>query len=62
MLRNSDQKMIKATRKKIRLRCRYLKNKYLEQEAEQINQLAVNRKLEKNIQVWIEIVKKLKIL
>ena len=43
MLRNSDQKTIKATKKKIRLCCRYLKNKYLEQEAEQ----TVNRKLEK---------------
>ena len=47
MLRNSDQKSIKAARKKIRLRCRHLKNKYLEQEAEKINQLAVNRNLER---------------
>ncbi|XP_066925162.1 uncharacterized protein [Clytia hemisphaerica] len=47
MIRNSDQKAIKAARKKIRLRCRHLKNKYLEQEAEKLSQLAVNRNLER---------------
>ena len=47
MLHNSDQSLIKATRKKIRLRCKYLKNRYLEQEAEQINQLVINRNLER---------------
>ena len=43
---NSNASSVKATRKKIRLRAKYLKNEYLKQEASEINQLAVNRKLE----------------
>ena len=38
---------MEAIKKKIRLRIRYLQNEYLKHEAEQINQLAINRELEK---------------
>ena len=43
---NSNASSVKATRNKIRLRAKYLKNEYLKQESSEINQLAVNRKLE----------------
>jgi len=38
---------LKAVKKKIRLRARYLRNEYLKRDAEKINQLAINRELEK---------------
>ena len=47
---NHDQKAIAAVRKKIRLRARHLKNEHLRSEAQKINQLAINRELEKLFQ------------
>ena len=47
ILENYNLNSLRAIRKKIRLRARYLKNEYLKQEAEKINQLAINRELEK---------------
>jgi hypothetical protein len=45
--RNADFKTLSTTRKKIRLRARHLRNEYFKAEAEKINQLAINRELEK---------------
>ena len=44
---NADQKLIKAIRKKIRIRARYLKNEHFRKEAEKINTLALNKELDK---------------
>ena len=44
---NADRKTIIAVRKKIRMRVKYLKNEYFKQEAENINQMAINRELER---------------
>ena len=43
---NHDQKSVAAVLKKIRLRARHLKNEHLRSEAQNINQLAINRELE----------------
>ena len=45
MSKNGDQKLLSAIRKKIRQRVRFLKNEYYKQEAENINQLAINREI-----------------
>ena len=47
ILKSSNSNVLKAVKKKIRLRARYLRNEYLKREAEKINQLAINRELEK---------------
>ena len=47
ILKFPDSNKLKALKKKIRLRARYLRNEYLKREAERINQLAINRELEK---------------
>ena len=44
---NANKKLIAVVRKKIRLRTRHLKNVHFKKEAEQINSLALNRKLDK---------------
>ncbi|XP_066926178.1 uncharacterized protein [Clytia hemisphaerica] len=41
-----DSNKLKAMKKKIRLRARFLRNEYLKHEAEKLNQLAINRELE----------------
>ena len=48
--KNVDHQDIKKLRKKIRLRARFLKNEYLKKEAENLNQLAINRELQKLFQ------------
>ena len=45
--KNADRKQLITLRKKIRQRARYLKNEHFKKKAEKINQLAVNRELEK---------------
>ena len=50
MTKNIDSTDIKKLRKKIRLRARFLKNEYLKTEAEKLNQLAINRNLQKFFQ------------
>ena len=47
MSKNGDQKLISAVRKKIRHRVRFLRNEHYKQEAEKINQLYINREIEK---------------
>ena len=47
---NVDSKVLMKLRKKIRLRARYLKNEFMKSEAEKINQLALNRKLQELFQ------------
>ena len=47
---NDDRKLIISTRKKICLRAHYLKNEHLKNEAQKINQLSINRELEKLFQ------------
>ena len=45
--KNGDKKTIQLLRKKIRKRSRYLRNEYFKAEAQKLNQLAVNRELDK---------------
>ena len=45
--KNADSKIVKYLRKKIRKRSRYLKNQYFKDEAQKLNQLSINRELEK---------------
>lgn len=47
MSKNGDQRSISAFRKKIRQRVRFSRNEYYKQEAEKINQLSINREIEK---------------
>ena len=44
---NANSNELSKTRKRIRLRSRFLRNQYFKSEAEKINQLAINRELEK---------------
>lgn len=48
--KNGNLKEISALRKKIRLRAKYLKNDHFKKEAQKLNQLAINRELEKLFQ------------
>jgi len=50
MAQNPDLIAIKKLRKKIRHRARFLKNEYFRLEAEKINNLAINRNLQKLFQ------------
>ena len=45
--KNSDNKQLSNTRRKIRLQSRYLKNEYCKAEADKINQSAISRQLDK---------------
>ena len=45
--KNADSKIVQYLRKKIRKRSRYLKNQYFKDEAQKLNQLSINRELEK---------------
>ena len=47
LFKNADRRCINAVRKKIRNRAKFLKNEYYKQQAEKLNQLAINRELEK---------------
>ncbi|XP_066918729.1 craniofacial development protein 2-like [Clytia hemisphaerica] len=48
--KNADKAILSKARKKIRLRARYLKNQHFKAEADKINDLAINRKLQKLFQ------------
>ena len=49
MARNADEKAIKAIRKKICLRSRYLRNEHFRKEAKTINTYAINKERENNL-------------
>ena len=54
MLKNADRKAVNSVRKKIRSRAKFLKNEYFKKQAEQLNQLAINRKLETLFRLVLE--------
>ena len=45
--KNADNKQLSSTRRKIRLRSKYLKNEYYKAEADKINQSTISRELDK---------------